>query len=64
MSLGHEFTATEDEPGAVAPSLASVAYFEAARAALAVSRGIPLCTGARAFLASAQCSPDMLETTQ
>lgn len=60
--IGHEFTHTTDEPGAVSTDTLAVARYEVARAALAVSRGIPLCTGARAFLAAAQCSPDLLET--
>lgn len=59
--LGNEFHASDDEPGTVAPDTLAVACFEVARAALALSRGIPLCAGARAFLALAQCSPDLLE---
>ena len=62
--IGHEFTHTTDEPGTVAPDPLAVACFEAARAALALSRGIPLCAGARAFLALAQCSPDLLSNKQ
>lgn len=61
--IGHEFTHTTDDPGAAAPDTLAVARYEVARAALAVSRGIPLCTGARAFLAEAGCTPELLETS-
>lgn len=58
--LGHEFHSSTDEPGATAPDTLAVARFEVARAALALSCGIPLCPGALAFLAEAGCSPDLL----
>ena len=61
--LGHEFTHTTDEPGAVTPDTLAVARFEVARASVSLSRGIPMCPGALAFLASAGCHPDLLTIT-
>ena len=51
----------EDEGLATSPDVLTIAAFEVARAAQALRRGIPLCTGALAFLASADCSPQLLE---
>ena len=63
MSLGAETIEPdeEDEGDAAAPTPLSIAAFEVARAAEALRRGIPLCTGALAFIASAGCSVQLLE---
>ena len=63
MSLGAETIEPdeEDEGDAAAPTPLSIATFEVARAAEALRRGITLCTGALAFIASAGCSVQLLE---
>lgn len=59
--LGHEYTHTTDEPGAVSAYHLPPDYY-VARIAHALARGVPPSDAAAQFLADAGCTPELLET--